>query len=78
MMHTSTSPQYLMVASLDVATKMMEGAPGRALMDDAIGEALAFRREIVTVRDQMAEDLELVVRHLATRRRYVGTWHERG
>ena len=58
MMHTSTSPQYLMVASLDVATKMMEGAPGRALMDDAIGEALAFRREIVTVRDQMAEDLE--------------------
>jgi arginine/lysine/ornithine decarboxylase len=58
MMHTSTSPQYLMVASLDVATKMMEGGPGRALMDDAIGEALAFRREIVTVRDQMAEDLE--------------------
>ncbi len=58
MMHTSTSPQYLMFASLDVATKMMEGAPGRALMDDAIGEALAFRKEIVTVRDQMAADLE--------------------
>jgi len=58
MMHTSTSPQYLMVASLDVATKMMEGAPGRALMDDAISEALAFRKEIVTVRNQMSEELE--------------------
>ncbi len=54
MMHTSTSPQYLMVASLDVATRMMEGAPGRALMDDAIAEALSFRRELVTVRDRMA------------------------
>jgi arginine decarboxylase len=58
MMHTSTSPQYLIVASLDVATKMMEGRPGRALMDDAIGEAVAFRRELAMVRDRLADQLE--------------------
>lgn len=46
MMHTSTSPQYNIVASLDVATKMMEGVGGRALMDNAVGEACEFRAEV--------------------------------
>lgn len=46
MMHTSTSPQYNIVASLDVSAKMMEGAGGRTLMDNAIGEALDFRQEM--------------------------------
>ncbi|HEV8063798.1 MAG TPA: Orn/Lys/Arg decarboxylase N-terminal domain-containing protein [Acidimicrobiales bacterium] len=53
MMHASTSPQYLIVASLDVATKMMQGAPGRALMDDAIGEAVAFRKELVGLQQKL-------------------------
>lgn len=43
MMHTSTSPQYNMIASLDVATKMMKGASGKALLQDIIEEALNFR-----------------------------------
>jgi arginine decarboxylase len=45
MMHTSTSPQYGIIASLDVAARMMDGPQGTDLIDDAIEEALAFRRE---------------------------------
>jgi arginine decarboxylase len=54
MLHTSTSPQYGIVASLDVATKMMEGAAGRALVDDAVGEAIGFRQEMADVRTRMS------------------------
>ncbi|MCK4869751.1 MAG: lysine decarboxylase [Gammaproteobacteria bacterium] len=46
MMHTSTSPQYSIIASLDVATKMMEGESGRALVQESIDEAVAFRNKI--------------------------------
>jgi lysine decarboxylase/arginine decarboxylase len=46
MMHTSTSPQYGIIASLDVAARMMDGPQGTALIDDAVEEALAFRREL--------------------------------
>jgi arginine decarboxylase len=46
MMHTSTSPQYNIIASLDVATKMMDGAPGRTLMAETLQEALDFRSEM--------------------------------
>ncbi|HTW20484.1 MAG TPA: Orn/Lys/Arg decarboxylase N-terminal domain-containing protein [Mycobacteriales bacterium] len=46
MMHTSTSPQYNIVASLDVATRMMRGPGGRSMMDATISEALDFRTEI--------------------------------
>jgi lysine decarboxylase/arginine decarboxylase len=49
MMHASTSPQYGIVASLDVATRMMEGAAGRALMADCLQEAVAFRQELTRV-----------------------------
>jgi len=55
MLHTSTSPQYGIVASLDVATRMMEGAAGRALVDDAVAEAIAFRNEVASVGERMAE-----------------------
>ncbi len=48
MMHTSTSPQYGIIASLDVAARTMEGPQGTALIDNAIAEALAFRRELST------------------------------
>jgi arginine decarboxylase len=54
MLHTSTSPQYTMVASLDVATRMMEGAAGRALMSDTVEEAIAFRQELTHLADQLA------------------------
>lgn len=46
MMHTSTSPQYGIIASLDVASRMMDGPQGTALVDESVNEALAFRREL--------------------------------
>jgi len=49
MMHTSTSPQYNIIASLDVATKMMDGASGLALTQDSIDEAVAFRKKMVQI-----------------------------
>ncbi len=55
MMHTSTSPQYTMIASLDVAAHMMDGAAGRALMSDTIEESIAFRREVARLAGDLAE-----------------------
>jgi arginine decarboxylase len=43
LMHTSTSPQYSIIASCDVAAAMMEGAGGKALVEDSIREAVDFR-----------------------------------
>ena len=40
MMHTSTSPQYGIIASCDVAAAMMEQPAGRALVQETIDEAL--------------------------------------
>ncbi len=54
MMHTSTSPQYGIIASLDVASRMMEGHQGTQLIDDTVEEALAFRRELAANADQCA------------------------
>ena len=56
MLHTSTSPQYGIVASLDVATKMMEGAAGRSLVDDAISEAIGFRQEMADLGARMSAE----------------------
>jgi arginine decarboxylase len=56
MMHTSTSPQYGIIASLDVAARMMHGPQGTALIDDAIEEALAFRRELASAADDCAAE----------------------
>lgn len=47
MMHASTSPQYGIIASLDVGTKMMEGRGGAALMRETVQEAIAFRSEML-------------------------------
>ena len=49
MMHTSTSPHYPMMASLDVASAMMEGPAGRVLVRETIGEARAFRRAVLGI-----------------------------
>ncbi|MDU9377088.1 Biodegradative arginine decarboxylase [Methanocorpusculaceae archaeon Sp1] len=43
MMHASTSPQYSIIASLDVSSKMMDMG-GDALMQEAIDEAVRFRQ----------------------------------
>jgi arginine decarboxylase len=50
MMHTSTSPQYGIIASCDVAAAMMEQPGGRALVQETIDEALSFRRAMTAVK----------------------------
>ncbi|MBW8798372.1 MAG: arginine decarboxylase [Streptomyces sp.] len=47
MMHGTTSPLYPMIASLDVATAMMDGPQGEWLIDEAVTEAIRFRQEMV-------------------------------
>jgi arginine decarboxylase len=49
MMHCSTSPLYTIMASLDVASKMMDGAAGRALTMESIEEAIRFRKTMAQV-----------------------------
>ncbi len=44
LMHTSTSPNYAIIASCDVAAAMMESPGGPALVEESIAEALDFRR----------------------------------
>lgn len=44
LMHTSTSPQYAIIASCDVSAAMMEPPGGTALVEESIREALDFRR----------------------------------
>ena len=44
LMHTSTSPQYSIIASCDVAAAMMEEPGGTALVEESIMEAIDFRR----------------------------------
>jgi arginine/lysine/ornithine decarboxylase len=53
MMHTSTSPQYSIMASTDVSTKMMHDA-GPALTEDSIREAIDFRQEIGRIGRQIS------------------------
>jgi arginine decarboxylase len=53
MMHTSTSPQYGIIASCDVAAAMMEQPAGRWLVQDTIDEALSFRRAMKATKMQL-------------------------
>jgi arginine/lysine/ornithine decarboxylase len=54
MMHTSTSPQYNMIASLDVGAEIMRGRRGFVLMDDAVRESIALRKQIERYHDELA------------------------
>lgn len=54
MMHTSTSPQYGIIASIDVAAAMMEQPGGRAIVQETIDEALSFRRAMTAVGKQIS------------------------
>ena len=56
MMHTSTSPQYGIIASLDVASAMMEGPAGRSLIQETFDEALSFRRALSHIRQNLKAD----------------------
>ncbi|ATP08559.1 lysine decarboxylase LdcC [Aeromonas salmonicida] len=52
MMHTSTSPQYGIVASTEISAAMMRGNSGKRLIKDSIDRAVSFRKEIKRLRDQ--------------------------
>jgi arginine decarboxylase len=51
MMHGSTSPQYTMIASLDVATQMMDDN-GPTMMNDIIMGAIRLRQKVVNIQNE--------------------------
>ncbi|MDP2707631.1 MAG: Orn/Lys/Arg decarboxylase N-terminal domain-containing protein, partial [Burkholderiales bacterium] len=55
LMHTSTSPQYAIIASCDVAAAMMEPPGGTALVEVSILEALDFRRAMRKVDEELGK-----------------------
>ncbi len=56
LMHSSTSPQYAIIASCDVAAAMMEPPGGTALVEESIVEALNFRRAMRKVAEDYGDD----------------------
>ncbi len=56
LMHTSTSPQYAIIASCDVAAAMMEPPGGTALVEESILEALDFRRAMKKIEMEWGKD----------------------
>ncbi|QIL80505.1 arginine/lysine/ornithine decarboxylase [Diaphorobacter sp. HDW4A] len=55
LMHTSTSPQYSIIASCDVAAAMMEPPGGTALVEESLVEALDFRRAMRKVEEEFGK-----------------------
>ncbi|MDR3426379.1 MULTISPECIES: arginine/lysine/ornithine decarboxylase [Silvimonas] len=55
LMHTSTSPQYAIIASCDVAAAMMEAPGGTALVEESLAEALDFRRAMRKVDEEYGD-----------------------
>ncbi len=55
LMHTSTSPQYAIIASCDVAAAMMEPPGGTSLVEESILEALDFRRAMRKVDEEFGD-----------------------
>ncbi|MFZ1386935.1 MAG: arginine/lysine/ornithine decarboxylase [Thiolinea sp.] len=55
LMHSSTSPQYAIIASCDVAAAMMEAPGGTALVEESISESLNFRRAMQKVDKEYGE-----------------------
>ncbi len=55
LMHMSTSPQYAIIASCDVAAAMMETPGGPALVEESILEALDFRRAMRKVDEEFGD-----------------------
>lgn len=52
MMHTTTSPNYSIVASIETAAAMLRGNPGRRLINRSVERALHFRREVQRLREE--------------------------
>ncbi|OPY50316.1 MAG: Orn/Lys/Arg decarboxylase, major domain [Methanosaeta sp. PtaU1.Bin112] len=58
MMHGTTSPFYPMIASIDVATSMMDDPAGRTMMDETIEDAIGLRKAIASVGKRIRESDE--------------------
>ncbi len=56
LMHSSTSPQYAIIASCDVSAAMMEAPGGKALVEESITESLDFRRAMRKVDAEYGKD----------------------
>ncbi len=56
LMHISTSPQYAIIASCDIAAAMMEPPGGTALVEESLLEALDFRRAMKKVDEEWGQD----------------------
>ena len=56
LMHTSTSPQYSIIASCDVAAAMMEPPGGTAMVEESIVEAMDFRRAMRKVEQDFGKN----------------------
>ncbi len=56
LMHTSTSPQYSIIASCDVAAAMMEQPGGQSLVEESLVEAMEFRRAMRKVDEEYGRD----------------------
>ena len=52
MMHTTTSPSYAIVSSIETAAAMLRGNPGKRLINRSVERALHFRREIQRLREE--------------------------
>jgi len=58
MMHGTTSPYYPLIASLDIATAMMDEPSGSALLRETVGLAVAFRRAVALAVHRFKEEGE--------------------
>ena len=55
MMHGTTSPFYPLIASLDIASAMMDEPTGPALLEETIGYAVDFRKRVAAVAARFAK-----------------------
>ncbi|WP_267221243.1 Orn/Lys/Arg decarboxylase N-terminal domain-containing protein [Dyella silvae] len=58
MMHGTTSPYYPLIASLDIATAMMDEPTGPALLRETISLAVAFRRAVAQAAQRFKDEGE--------------------
>ena len=56
MMHGTTSPFYPMIASIDVATAMMDEPAGQTLMTETIQDAINFRKAMASVAHRLRSE----------------------
>ena len=56
MMHGTTSPFYPLIASLDIASAMMDEPTGPVLLEETIRYAVDFRRRVAAVAERFRKD----------------------